>query len=188
MVKLLLIDGHSLAFRAYHALPATMATRSGEPTNATFGFFSMLLNTLREQQPDYVAVAFDVGKTFRHQEYADYKGTRERMPDDLRLQVTRIQEIVQALNIPIFTREGYEADDVLGTLARQAEAQGVATTIVTGDRDIVQVVTDHTSVLAGDGAGTLGAGPAAAHRPQGAVGRHFRQRAGGQGGGRKGRY
>lgn len=147
MVKLLLIDGHSLAFRAYHALPVTMATRSGEPTNATFGFFSMLLNTLREQQPDYVAVAFDVGRTFRHEQFADYKGTRERMPDDLRLQVTRIQEIVQALNMPIFTREGYEADDVLGTLARQAEAQGVDTTIVTGDRDIVQVVSDHTSVL-----------------------------------------
>lgn len=146
-MKLLLIDGHSLAFRAYHALPATMATRSGEPTNATFGFFSMLLNTLREQQPDYVAVAFDVGKTFRHEQFADYKGHRERMPDELRRQVTRIQEIVQALNIPIFTREGYEADDVLGTLARQAEAQGVDTTIVTGDRDIVQVVSDHTSVL-----------------------------------------
>jgi DNA polymerase-1 len=146
-VKLLLIDGHSLAFRAYHALPANMATRSGEPTNATFGFFSMLLNVLRDQQPDYVAVAFDVGKTFRHQDYADYKGTRERMPDDLRQQVTRIQEIVQALNMPIFTAEGYEADDVLGTLARQAEAQGVYTTIVTGDRDIVQVVSDHTSVL-----------------------------------------
>lgn len=146
-MKLLLIDGHSLAFRAYHALPANMATRSGEPTNATFGFFSMLLNVLRDQQPDYVAVAFDVGKTFRHQDYADYKGTRERMPDDLRQQVTRIQEIVQALNMPIFTAEGYEADDVLGTLARQAEAQGVYTTIVTGDRDIVQVVSDHTSVL-----------------------------------------
>jgi DNA polymerase-1 len=146
-VKLLLIDGHSLAFRAYHALPADMATRSGEPTNATFGFFSMLLNTLREQQPDYVAVAFDVGKTFRHAEYADYKGTRERMPDDLRRQVTRIQEIVQALNFPIFTADGYEADDVLGTLARQAEAQGVTTTIVTGDRDIVQCVSDQTSVL-----------------------------------------
>lgn len=146
-MKLLLIDGHSLAFRAYHALPANMATRNGEPTNATFGFFSMLLNTLREQEPDYVAVAFDVGKTFRHQQFADYKGTRERMPDDLRRQVTRIQEIVQALNIPIFTREGYEADDVLGTLARQAETQGVYTTIVTGDRDIVQVVSDHTSVL-----------------------------------------
>jgi DNA polymerase I len=146
-VKLLLIDGHSLAFRAYHALPAGMATRSGEPTNATFGFSSMLLNTLREQQPDYVAVAFDVGKTFRHQEFPDYKGTRERMPDDLRQQVQRIQEVVQALNIPIFTRDGYEADDVLGTLARQAEAQGVETMIVTGDRDIVQVVSDKTSVL-----------------------------------------
>ncbi len=146
-MKLLLIDGHSLAFRAYHALPANMATRNGEPTNATFGFFSMLLNTLREQEPDYVAVAFDVGKTFRHQQFADYKGHRERMPDDLRRQVERIQEIVQALNIPIFTREGYEADDVLGTLARQAETQGVYTTIVTGDRDIVQVVSDHTSVL-----------------------------------------
>lgn len=147
MSKLLLIDGHSLAFRAYHALPANMATRSGEPTNATFGFLSMLLNVLKEQQPDYIAVAFDVGKTFRHQDYADYKGTRERMPDDLRQQVERIREIVQALNIPIFTREGYEADDVLGTLARQAEAQGVETTIVTGDRDIVQVVSDKTSVL-----------------------------------------
>ncbi|HSN78651.1 MAG TPA: DNA polymerase I [Anaerolineae bacterium] len=147
MSKLLLIDGHSLAFRAYHALPVGMATRSGEPTNATFGFFSMLLNTLREQQPDYVAVAFDVGKTFRHAEFPDYKGHRERMPDDLRQQVTRIQEIVQALNIPIYTREGYEADDVLGTLAKQAEAQGVETMIVTGDRDIVQCVTERTSVL-----------------------------------------
>jgi DNA polymerase-1 len=92
-------------------------------------------------------VAFDVGKTFRHQDYADYKGTRERMPDDLRQQVERIQEVVQALNIPIFTRDGYEADDVLGTLARQAEARGVETMIVTGDRDIVQVVSDKTSVL-----------------------------------------
>ncbi len=147
MSKLLLIDGHSLAFRAYHALPVGMATRSGEPTNATFGFFSMLLNTLREQQPDYVAVAFDVGKTFRHEEFPDYKGTRERMPDDLRQQVERIREVVQALNIPIFTQEGYEADDVLGTLAKQAEAQGVETMIVTGDRDIVQCVTERTSVL-----------------------------------------
>lgn len=146
-MKLLLIDGHSLAFRAYHALPATMATRAGEPTNATFGFFSMLLNTLREQQPEYVAVAFDVGRTFRHEQYDAYKGTRERMPDDLRRQVERIQGVVQTLNFPIFTREGFEADDVLGTLAHQADADGVYTTIVTGDRDIVQCVTDHTSVL-----------------------------------------
>ncbi len=147
MSKLLLIDGHSLAFRAYHALPPTMTTRSGEPTNATFGFVSMLLNVLKEQQPDYVAVAFDVGDTFRHREFPDYKGHRERMPDDLRQQVERIQQVVQAFNIPIFTKDGYEADDVLGTLAKQAEAQGVYTTIVTGDRDIVQVVSDKTSVL-----------------------------------------
>ena len=146
-MKLLLIDGHSLAFRAYHALPPTMATRSGEPTNATFGFLSMLLNTVREQQPDYVAVAFDVGRTFRHDQYDAYKGTRERMPDDLSRQVERIRQVVQALNFPIFTREGYEADDVLGTLAQQADEKGVYTTIVTGDRDIVQCVSDHTSVL-----------------------------------------
>ncbi|MCS6844888.1 MAG: DNA polymerase I [Caldilineales bacterium] len=147
MPKLLLIDGHSLAFRAYHALPANMATRSGEPTNATYGFVSMLLNVLKEQQPDYVAVAFDVGKTFRHEQFPDYKGHRERMPDDLAHQVDRIQQVVEALNIPIFTRDGYEADDVLGTLAKQAEAQGVETLIVTGDRDIVQCVTDRVHVL-----------------------------------------
>lgn len=145
--KLVLIDGHSLAFRAYHALPPEMQTRDGEPTNATFGFFSMLLNVLRDEQPDFVAVAFDVGKTFRHEEYAEYKGTRDRMPDDLRLQVKRIQSLIEAFNIPIFTREGFEADDVLGTLARQGDAEGVQTVIVTGDRDIVQCVTDQTTVL-----------------------------------------
>ena len=147
MSKLVLIDGHSLAFRAYHALPPEMATRSGEPTNATFGFFSMLLNVLRDVKPEYVEVAFDVGETFRHREYADYKGHRERMPDDLRQQIERIQNVVRAFNIPIFTREGFEADDVLGTLARQGDAQGVETIIVTGDRDIVQCVTEKTTVL-----------------------------------------
>ncbi len=147
MSKLVLIDGHSLAFRAYHALPPEMQTRDGEPTNATFGFFSMLLNVLRDEKPDFVAVAFDVGKTFRHEEYAEYKGTRDRMPDDLRLQVKRIQSMVEAFNIPIFTREGFEADDVLGTLAHQGDGKGVQTVIVTGDRDIVQCVTDQTTVL-----------------------------------------
>ena len=101
--KLVLIDGHSLAFRAYHALPPDMATRAGEPTNATFGFFSMLLNVLRDVKPEYVAVAFDVGETFRHRDYADYKGHRERMPDDLRQQIERIQDVVRVFNIPIFT-------------------------------------------------------------------------------------
>ena len=144
---LALIDGHSLAFRAFHALPLSLTGPDGELTNAVFGFTSMLLNVLRDQQPEYVAVAFDVGKTFRHEMYADYKGHRERMPDELRTQVERIKEVVDALNIPIFTREGFEADDVLATLARQAEAQGVASVIVTGDRDILQVVDGAISVL-----------------------------------------
>ena len=145
--KLVLIDGHSLAFRAYHALPPDMATRAGEPTNATYGFFSMLLNVLRDEKPKYVAVAFDVGETFRHQQYPEYKAHRERMPEDLARQIERIQQVVQALNIPIFTREGYEADDVLGTLAQQAEDLGVTTLIVTGDRDILQCVSDDVHVL-----------------------------------------
>ena len=127
--------------------PPTWRRARGEPTNATFGFFSMLLTVLRDVKPEYVAVAFDVGETFRHREYAEYKGHRERMPDDLRQQVERIQEVVSAFNIPIFTREGFEADDVLGTLARQGDAQGVNTIIVTGDRDIVQCVTEQTHVL-----------------------------------------
>jgi DNA polymerase-1 len=145
--KLVLIDGHSLAFRAFHALPPTLTTPSGELTNAVYGFTSMLLNVLREQQPEYVAVAFDVGRTFRDDLYAEYKGHRERMPDELRTQVERIKQVVQALNIPIFTAEGYEADDVLATLARQAARQGVDSLIVTGDRDILQVVDDDIHVL-----------------------------------------
>ncbi|MCX7707163.1 MAG: DNA polymerase I [Anaerolineae bacterium] len=144
---LVLIDGHSLAFRAFHALPLNLATPDGELTNAVYGFTSMLLNVLRDYQPEYVAVAFDVGKTFRHEMYEPYKGHRERMPDELRSQVERIKEVVEALNIPIFTAEGYEADDVLATLARQAAEKGVNTLIVTGDRDILQVVDDKVRVL-----------------------------------------
>ncbi|MGC8780442.1 MAG: 5'-3' exonuclease H3TH domain-containing protein, partial [Anaerolineae bacterium] len=145
--KLVLIDGHSLAFRAFHALPLTLTAPDGELTNAVFGFTSMLLNVLRDQQPEYVAVAFDVGKTFRHDMFPEYKGQRERMPDELRTQVERIKQVVETLNIPIFTAEGFEADDVLATLARQASAQGVDTLIVTGDRDILQVVDDRVRVL-----------------------------------------
>jgi DNA polymerase-1 len=145
--KLALIDGHSLAFRAFHALPLSLTAPGGELTNAVFGFTSMLLNTLREHQPEYVAVAFDVGRTFRHDMYPQYKGHRERMPDELATQIERIKEVVDALNIPIFTREGFEADDVLATLALQAEAQDVASLIVTGDRDILQVVDDAISVV-----------------------------------------
>ena len=144
---LVLIDGHSLAFRAFHAIPLSLTSPSGELTNAVFGFTSMLLNVLREQAPEYVVVAFDVGRTFRHEMYDAYKGHRERMPDELRDQVERIKEVVNTLNIPVFTAEGYEADDVLATLARQAAGQGVHSLIVTGDRDILQVVDEHIRVL-----------------------------------------
>jgi DNA polymerase-1 len=147
MPKLVLIDGHSLAFRAFHALPPDMSAPTGELTNATFGFMSMLLKVLQEQQPEYVAVAFDLGRPFRHDMYEAYKGHRERTPDELHTQVDRIQEIVQALNIPIFAQEPWEADDILATLALQAEAYGVDSLIVTGDRDILQVVDDHITVL-----------------------------------------
>ena len=145
--KLVLIDGHSLAFRAFHALPLSMTAPDGELTNAVFGFTSMLLNVLRDQQPEYVAVAFDVGKTFRHEMFPEYKGHRERMPDELRTQIERIKQVVETLNIPIFTAAGFEADDVLATLARQAEGEGVDSLIVTGDRDILQVVNEHIRVL-----------------------------------------
>ena len=145
--KLVLIDGHALAYRGYYALPPTLSTSKGELTNAVFGFTSMLLNVLRDEKPDYIAVTFDVGKTFRHEEYEEYKAHRAEMPDELRTQMARIQEIVHALGIPIIEVEGYEADDVLGTLAQKAEQEGVEILIVTGDTDTFQLIDDHTRVL-----------------------------------------
>jgi DNA polymerase-1 len=145
--RLVLIDGHSLAYRAFHALPEDMATSQGELTNAVFGFVSMLLNVLRDEAPTHVAVTFDKGRTFRHDMYAEYKATRAEMPDELRTQMDRIRQVVKTMNIPVFEEEGYEADDLLGTLSRQAGEQGVDTLIVTGDADLLQLVDDHTRVL-----------------------------------------
>ncbi|MDH4135455.1 MAG: DNA polymerase I, partial [Anaerolineae bacterium] len=146
--KLVLIDGHALAYRAYHALrPDSFSTRKGELTNAVYGFTSMLLAVLRDERPDYIAVTFDVGRTFRHEEYPLYKAHREAMPEELATQLRRINEIVEAFNIPVFTAEGYEADDALGTLARQAAQQGMETLIVTGDTDTFQLIDDNTRVL-----------------------------------------
>ena len=145
--KLVLIDGHSLAYRAFHALPTTLTTRRGEIVNAAYGFTTMLLNILKDEQPAYIGVAFDVGRTFRHEQYPNYKGHRARMPEELRDQIERIKEILDALRIPIFTLEGYEADDVLGTLSRQASEHDLQTVIVTGDTDAFQLVDDHVRVL-----------------------------------------
>ncbi|HDQ73763.1 MAG TPA: DNA polymerase I [Chloroflexi bacterium] len=145
--KLVLIDGHALAYRAFHALPEDLKTSAGELTNAVYGFTSMLLNVLQEEHPTHVAVTFDKGPTFRHEMYDEYKAHRAKMPDELRAQMDRVREVVKTLDIPIYEQEGYEADDLLGTLARQAGEQGAETLIVTGDMDLLQLVDEHTRVL-----------------------------------------
>lgn len=153
---LYLIDGHALAYRMYFALTAVggsqrWQTSKGEPTAGIYGFARELLRILEQEQPEYLAIAFDVGKTFRDEIFPEYKGTREKMPDDLRPQIKRIREMVDAFNIPRLELEGYEADDVLGSVARIAAEQGLGVKIVTGDRDLLQLVNKRTSVyLAGD--------------------------------------
>ncbi len=142
---LYLIDGHALAYRTYYALTGAgdssrWLTSKGEPTAGVFGFASVLLRYLEQDRPDYLAVAFDVGKTFRDDIFPDYKATREKMPDDLRVQIGRIQQMVDIFNIPRLEMEGYEADDVLGSVARKAAAQGLGVKIITGDRDLLQLV------------------------------------------------
>ncbi len=146
--KLVLIDGHALAYRVYFALPLdSFTTQTGEPTNATYGFVRTLLDIIQaDDPPHYLAVSFDLGATFRDELFAEYKGTREKMPDELDVQIERIKEVVAAFNIPILAVEGYEADDVLGTIARQAKEQGVRVEIITGDRDLLQLVDDNTIV------------------------------------------
>lgn len=154
---LYLLDGHGLAYRAYYALTAggtrtnAFQTSSGEPTAGVYGFTSILLRIFEQENPDYLAVVFDKGKTFRHELFDDYKGTRAKMPDDLRTQVERMREIVDALNIPRLEMENYEADDVLGSVARwAAEEKGLGVKIITGDKDLLQLVTDRVVVnLAG---------------------------------------
>ncbi|MBN1955184.1 MAG: DNA polymerase I [Anaerolineae bacterium] len=146
--QLILIDGHALAYRAFYALPLEgFATRDGEPTNATYGFTATLLNILQEYQPRYIAVCFDAGMSGRDEIYAEYKGHRERMPDEMRIQMGRIRQVVEAFGIPIFEQEGIEADDLLGTLARQSAEQGVDTLIVTGDRDLLQLIAPRVRVF-----------------------------------------
>jgi DNA polymerase-1 len=145
--KLLLIDTSSLLHRAYHAIPYLSA--DGQPTNAAYGFAGMLLRLRKEEAPDAMALAFDTPKpTFRHQEFAAYKAQRPPTPDALISQIPLVREIAAAFDRPIYEREGYEADDVLGTLAVRAEAAGCQVVLVTGDHDLLQLVTDRIHVLA----------------------------------------
>ncbi len=154
---LYLIDGHALAYRTYFALTAggsntaRWRTSQGEPTAGTFGFASVLLRYLEQDRPDYLMVAFDVGKTFRDELFEEYKGTREKMPEDLRVQIERIRQLVDTFNIPRLEKEGYEADDVLGSIAKKAAAGGLGVKIITGDRDLLQLVDDRIIVTLPEG-------------------------------------
>lgn len=148
--RLALVDGFGLIFRAYHALPPTMATKSGEQTNAVYGFASMLLDVIRLHHPEYIAVALEGGRTFRHESFEGYKANRAEAPDDLVQQIGRVKELIETLNFPIFQQPGYEADDVIGSLSRSCAASGMDVTIVTGDSDLLQLVDEHVvAVLPG---------------------------------------
>ncbi|MEV2248947.1 DNA polymerase I [Streptomyces sp. NPDC050147] len=147
--RLLLMDGHSLAYRAFFALPAeNFTTATGQPTNAIYGFASMLANTLRDEAPTHFAVAFDVSrKTWRSSEFPEYKANRSKTPDEFKGQVELIGEMLDAMHAVRFAVDGFEADDVIATLATQAEAAGFEVLIVTGDRDSFQLISDHVTVL-----------------------------------------
>ncbi|MER6362873.1 DNA polymerase I [Kitasatospora sp. NPDC001527] len=145
----MLLDGHSMAYRAFYALPVeNFNTSTGQPTNAVYGFASMLANTVRDEAPTHLAVAFDVSRqTFRSVEFPDYKANRAKTPDEFRSQVDLIGELLDAMNVPRLKVEGFEADDIIATLATAAEAAGFDVDIVTGDRDSLQLVTEHVTVL-----------------------------------------
>lgn len=148
--KLVLIDGNAIIHRAYHALPP-LTTKSGELVNTVYGFSSVLLKVLSDLQPDYIAASFDLREeTFRHKEFKEYKATRVKAPDELYAQIDRVKEVVRAFNIPIYELGGFEADDVIGTIARQSEKSGkeIENIIVTGDLDTLQLVSDKTKVYA----------------------------------------
>ena len=149
MTTLMLIDGNSLTYRAFFALPTDMATASGQVTNAVFGFTSMLVNLLRDQKPDHLAVVFDRSEpTFRHEALSTYKGNRDATPDLLRQQMGIVREVVEVLHVPVLDLVGFEADDIIATLATAAEARGDNVIIVTGDRDSYLLVHDpHIKVV-----------------------------------------
>lgn len=147
-----MIDGHALVFRAYYAFPASLTDKNGKQNNAVYGFSSMLLSVLKELQPEYMAVAFDLDKpTFRHIEYVGYKAQRPEVDVELTDQLEGVKAVVKKLNLPIFAVEGFEADDVIGTLAKQAQseklkAKNLETVIVTGDQDAMQLVNESVKV------------------------------------------
>jgi DNA polymerase-1 len=144
----MLLDAHSLIYRAYFALLQTpLSTSKGQLVNAAFGFWSIVLRGFQDVKPDYVMACFDLGRTFRHDTFTEYKATRRQTPDDLRDQFPIVRELLAAFRIPVHELEGFEADDLIGTLTLQAEGRGVSSTIVSGDLDMLQLVTDQTQLM-----------------------------------------
>lgn len=147
MKKLLLVDGSSYIYRAYYALPP-LTSPKGQPTGAIYGFTRMISKLLNELNPDYIAVVFDApGKTFRHKEYKEYKAQRKETPDDLKVQIPKIKEIINLFGIKILEKEGYEADDIIATLAKKGKEKGLEVYIVTPDKDMIQLVEENIYVL-----------------------------------------
>ncbi|MBJ7507294.1 MAG: DNA polymerase I, partial [Candidatus Nanopelagicus sp.] len=147
--RLLLVDGHSMAYRAFYALPIeNFKTSSGQPTNAIYGFASMLINLIKEEKPTHIAVAFDVSrKTFRSEKFPEYKANRASTPDEFRSQMSHINEMVTCFGIKQYELEGYEADDIIATFTKSAEKSNYEVLICTGDRDSFQLVNNKTTVL-----------------------------------------
>ena len=144
--KIMIIDGNSIVNRAFYGVPLLTDTQ-GRYTNGVYGFLNILFKLLDEEQPEYWAVAFDLhAPTFRHKTYAEYKGTRKGMPEELREQMPLLKEVLRIMNIPIFEQEGYEADDILGTLSAMAEREGIRPVIVSGDRDLLQIASETVKV------------------------------------------
>jgi len=147
--KLFLLDGMALIYRAYFAfIRNPMINSKGRNTSALFGFLNTLLEILEKQEPTHIAVAFDVsGPTFRHDEYPEYKAQREDTPEEIRSAIPAVKELLEAFNIPVLTKQGFEADDIIGTLARKAEAEGFDTYMVTPDKDFAQLVDEHPFMM-----------------------------------------
>ena len=144
--KIVLIDGHSILNRAFYGIP-DLTNAEGLHTNAVYGFLNIMFKILDEEQPEYLTVAFDVhAPTFRHKMYPEYKGTRKPMAEELRQQVPVIKEMLTAMGIRIVEKEGYEADDILGTLSKRAQEAGLEVSVVSGDRDLLQLATEHVKI------------------------------------------
>ncbi|MEK6566345.1 MAG: 5'-3' exonuclease H3TH domain-containing protein, partial [Bacteroidota bacterium] len=154
--RLFLIDGMAIAYRSYFAfIQRPLVNAKGENTSAVYGFVTFLNKILEEERPDYIAVVFDTSKpTFRHKEYKEYKATRQKMPEDMLSQLGPLKEVVRAYNIPVVEVDGFEADDIMGTLAKKAEEENVNTYLVTSDKDFMQLVSEKTKIYKPGKSGT----------------------------------